>query len=482
MNLHNRYPDVLGERQHDPRLEQCIADLDATCAALTMPTRRDAALARALRSLGQRRRAAPRGRVARASGVARQWRVAAAAVALLMCGAGYLRLESPIPVSAAQATLNHAVATLRADAAGGALHAVYTVASTGTTGATVAPPTMIEEWAQGDASGTIIKATLIFSDTAGHVQGRTVLSGDAATTYYPGSNTVVTGTVDHASLPSPLDVAGLAQLVQQAQQGGQGARLLPAQTLDGVAVQVVEVDRATDDAAHQRQKIRVYIDAKTSIVRGLNFETDDATGVVQGTTTVHLTTFEIVDPSAVPANTFALHAPASARVIPSRTGSHHVAIAQAMAAQVAAPAPLLAGPLTRLRDVQIGYLAGSTAVGYLYGPDDRHFLSVFVVTDRRGAVQRIDPLMRWPSSVGRSLTLTIAGQRVHATYYQVGADTHILLYLHGGSGVRIIATGTSQTAFFNQVHALVDGRTHPAMVVQAQHDLALVHQDNARAH
>ncbi len=462
--LHERYPDVLGERPDDPRLERCVADLDATCAALTMPARRDATFARALYAMARERRVAPQ--VRRRLPYVRR---AAAVLVLLTGGVGYLRLQSPTSVSAAQATLNRAVTTLRATAANRALHAVYTVTATGTT---ATPPTTIDEWTLGDATGAIAKATLAFSDGAGHLESRTVLTGDAATTYNVGANSVMTGTVDRSALPTPLDAAALAQVVQQAQQNGQDARLLPADTLDGATVQVVEIDRTSDDTARPHQIIKLYIDAHTSIVRGLDFATTDAAGAVLSTTTLRLATFEAVDPSVVPANTFTLRAPASARVILTQAGPQRMSVAQAMAVQAMSPVPLLVGSRVALRDVQVGYLADGMAVGYLYGPDT-HFLGVYVVTNRFGAVQRTDPLMRWPGGAGHPLTLTIAGQRVHAAYYQLATHTYMILYLQAGSGVRIVGSGTSQVDFFDQVHALVDGRTHPIAVAQAQHDLTL---------
>ena len=195
----------------------------------------------------------------------------------------------------------------------------------------------------------------------------------------------MTGTVDRSALPTPLDAAALSQMLQQAQQNGQNAHLLPADTLDGAAVQVVEIDRTSDDTARPRQIIKLYIDARTSIVRGLDFATTDAAGAVLSTTTLRLTTFEAVDPSAAPANTFTLRAPASARVILAQAGPQHLSVAQAMAVQAMSPAPLLVGSRVTLRDVQVRHLVDGTAVGYLYGPDT-HFLGVYVVTNRFGAV------------------------------------------------------------------------------------------------
>ena len=81
--------------------------------------------------------------------------------------------------------------------------------------------------------------------------------------------------------------------------------------------------------------------------------------------------------------------------------------------------------------------------------------------------------MRRPGGAGHPLTLIIAGQWVHAAYYQLAAHTYMILYLQGASGMRIVGSGTSRAEFFDQVHALVDGRTHPIAVAQAQHDLTL---------
>ena len=91
-----------------------------------------------------------------------------------------------------------------------------------------------------------------------------------------------------------------------------------------------------------------------------------------------------------------------------------------------------------------------------------------------GQAQAVQHLMSG-DPVGRSLTLTVAGHTVSAMYaYRAdvpGQAAHFLTYKLGQATVRIVGSGQSKAQFFAVIKALVDGKTHPGVDAQLQHEL-----------
>src|SRR5439155_11006740 len=147
--LHERYPDVLRERE-DTTVRRCVAELDDIGAGLVRRARRQATFTHVLETWSQEHQqtqAARRGSLRRGRGFA----LGLTVLALLAGAVGCLHLQSPTPVSAAQRTLNRAVAAIRAVPPDQAMHAVYTVTTTAGTGAV--PPVTLDEWLQQDGAG-----------------------------------------------------------------------------------------------------------------------------------------------------------------------------------------------------------------------------------------------------------------------------------------------------------------------------------------
>ncbi len=197
--------------------------------------------------------------------------------------AGYMRLSSPTPVSAAEALLHRATHALRAASPNQAIHAIYAVAGDGGGAAT------LDEWVQPDANGGIAQGAITTQDNAGHIQDRTILSGEQATTYNAVANTIVQAAVDQVGLPNPLDAAALTQYIQTAQQGGgAGIHLLASTTIDGHSVAAVGIQQPNNETA------ALYIDKQSSIIRKFDLTRDGdpatsckpALGCIRGGSTI----------------------------------------------------------------------------------------------------------------------------------------------------------------------------------------------------
>jgi hypothetical protein len=93
-------------------------------------------------------------------------------------------------------------------------------------------------------------------------------------------------------------------------------RLLPQQSLDGVTVDVIEVDGWTDAPA---QRTIFYFDANSYVLRGFDATSLDPSYPMP-TWQARLTSETAMAASAVPPQTFALDAPAIATVAPLDLG------------------------------------------------------------------------------------------------------------------------------------------------------------------
>lgn len=459
----DRYADLL-EGQHDPALARLIGDLDRALHAPPPPASLRPALQRELQ---RRATVSQRPRLPHARGLPglplRRWALSVVAAALVALGGvvGYLRLAAPIPVSAAQIILHKAATALRGGGPNGVAHAVYVITDpkgVNVFGTTV-PTATLDLWSQGDADGAVIRQALAFTDSKGRpLGGRTILTGRTATTYDPSANTVMTGTLASdsggAGVANPFDPAQLAQLSQGSDLH---ARLLPRQTLDGVPVDVVAVNRSATNPASGT--ITFYIDARTYVPRRID--------VPSGTSiaSMRLMSYAIVPRAAVPADTFDV--PRSAHVFTPST-SRRLTVAQAVALQ-GVPAPLLPGApdgLRLQRIINVASLPGSGFVNYVYQAPGK-IVVVQVIQARQFTMGAPAP---W-----QHLTLTIAGQTVQATYaygaVAAGHPYHALLYHQGAAWVNITGSGLNKRAFFALVGRLLDSRTHPNVIAPLQQEL-----------
>jgi hypothetical protein len=295
--LAERYPDLLREPA-DARAQRLVGDLDAACAATTTPPGLRATIAAALEVPAQAspRRAlsspAPRLRARLAS--------LAAVAALALSGAlAYLHLQSPAPASA-QSVLQRAVAAATHLAPHEVLHLVYrltnVVSDTGRFTGT------IDVWIQADAHGAPVllaeTQTTRGGDGAVPSVERRVFHGSTGWEYRARDNAIRPVATD---APGPgLFIGGAAYFNAFAQGAQQSARLLPRQTIAGVTCDVVRVDPL------YAPSYTLYFDARSAVLRALD--------VAGGRGGRGLLVAETALPaSAVPARTFALNAPATAR-------------------------------------------------------------------------------------------------------------------------------------------------------------------------
>jgi hypothetical protein len=108
-----------------------------------------------------------------------------------------------------------------------------------------------------------------------------------------------------------LDGAGIAQSLGALQQRSpQRVQLLPEQTLDGVRVDVLQVDGWTDRPA---QRTTFYFDAQSYLLRGFDAVSNDPS-YPTAAWQARLSSYATAPAVSVPAQTFTLNAPATARI------------------------------------------------------------------------------------------------------------------------------------------------------------------------
>lgn len=544
------HADLLGA-QADPEMGGLLDDLDHLCTTATLPPRLRAAVDRAVfASLDQTveqsqprpghwpasparirmsrpRRAWPAPRPARPSdrlpGLRGRLVALAGALALALSGvAGYLRVVSPTPVSAqvilqrVAAAAAHPVAT-----PGQVVHEMSTVSTVLTLNHASPRDVTIDAWTQLDADGALVQqAATISATTTGALYTRLLRTQTGEQYYDPRGNDVTSETWSRHDSPAdvqdPLGSARMAQLVQSAQRtSDRNIHLLPRQTLAGAPVDVVRIDHAislsgaaTAGAPSVPQlTLTLYVDPQSYAIRGLDLDESDGAGAATRVLSVRVTRVETLPLAAVPPQTFALHAPATAQVTPpsSAAAAPPTRIFSSVAdilAQPDQPALLLSGDVAGLRFQGGGVMTqpGVAITSYGYGPDLQG-------PDTTGGPVGPDGLGS-PSPTARSLsiqinhaaaldssgtvpgafttrgaqpiTVTIAGQPVQAEYWALETNApalHQLSYQQGTAWILIMSQGLSKDEFFATLGALVDGRTHPAVVAQAQHELAVWHEE-----
>jgi hypothetical protein len=291
-----------------PNARRLIASLERAYRATPSP-HLDAAMMTALQagaSTGERLTAA---RPRRGSVLTRRRFVSlGAALALAMSGvAGFLRLSGPMPVSAQAVLRRAAAAQVTSDAAA---HLIYAVTATdGYTGTG-------EVWVQANLGGTphMVAQTLTMGKdgvTVAALSSRTVQTGPQVYTYTPRDNTITLNpdisaiTLVNGVPGQAFDGPWVAQRLSQVAQSRQpGVQLLPQQAMNGATVDVVTFTRGTTRATF-------YFDAQSYLLRGFDV-IDEAGRAWQA----RLSAEDAVAVAAVPAGTFLLNAPATARVVP----------------------------------------------------------------------------------------------------------------------------------------------------------------------
>jgi len=242
------------------------------------------------------------------------------ATLLLVLGglAGYLHLMSPTPVSA-QRVLRRAAAIHLAP--NSALHVVYrvTVTFAGQSGDKAAGlhSGTADAWIESDAAGNPVLSAQTLTLDVKNIVSRYIQAGAETYSYDPelrNDNTIAMGpeTLLDPSWLVPnhmFDGATVARYLNAPSQQ-QGVQLLPEQTLDGHAVDVVQVDGGPDRPA---LRTTLYFFARTYLLRGFDAAGIDSSYPIP-TWRVRLASETTMPASSVPPHTFTLNAPPAARV------------------------------------------------------------------------------------------------------------------------------------------------------------------------
>ncbi len=424
----------------------------------------------------------------------------AAAVVLALGGSAtyYLRVQAPTPVSA-QSVLRQAAAALATASPDEVAHVTSTFyygdnSSFGTGHQTLGsgPITFtVDQLTQYTKTGAISQQVASGTSITGTLLFRMVQTGGMARLYGPGANVLEEFAMPRNShfswADNPFGIASPQQFVLAAQQNRlPNVHLLSQQQLDGIAVYVVESSYAdlvpsgakTATAPRPRRHIfRLYVDAQDYTIRGMDSLDIDAGAASRTVESLRVTGRETLALSSIPADTFALDAPASARVIPPSYDLLSVAEAVARPGE---PAPLLSGDAEglRLRQLMLSHTPPDAGLVYYSYGNGQSFPGT---TNGKSFAVMVSPSS--PVSVGArqgaatesTLSLTIAGETVQATYYDETALTtdaqRRLTYRQGAMTVQLIGTGLSKDEFFAAVRALVDGHAHPDVVTALQREL-----------
>ena len=312
-------------------------------------------------------------------------RVAIAVAAALGLASGglsaYLRLQPAEPVSA-QSILRRATAAMAPVSPDKAIHetSVYDGLDlgqlTGRQGRASGPVT-IDQWTQFTATGAISRQVTTGASTDRIARFRELQTGRDTQLYAVASNTVQTGSIPKGQgaswIDHPVGITDLPAFVRAVQQGAfPDVRLLPRTTLNGVPVDVIEnrvVEQLPPGAPAGLKPAQdvytLYLDAGSYAVRGMDQVWIDSRGKTHVNMRIRVTTRQVIPVAAVPPGTFALRAPASARVIASQF--RLVTVAGAIA-RPGMPAPLLAGdPLgLQLQYISVDKLQGHDRLTYWY--------------------------------------------------------------------------------------------------------------------
>lgn len=313
------------DRQFDPRHEPddtaaaaALADLERAYAAVPPPALRQA-MDRAVHARmaapppTDTRRALRLPRAPRLALVRARLLPAVAALLLALSGmASYLRLHGAAPVSA-RTVLQRAAGAL---APGQAAHVTYSV--TMTPGSEKLGALTADVWVQADTNGApALTAQTLTAGQRGALTAYRAVAIDGHYYAYDASHQAILLDPQTRADPSwllptgVLDGAGIAQVLATLQQRSpQRVQLLPEQTLDGVQVDVIQVEGWTDRPA---QRTTFYFDAQSYLLRGFDAVSDDPSYPTPAWQ-ARLSAYAGMPAASVPARTFSLDAPATARV------------------------------------------------------------------------------------------------------------------------------------------------------------------------
>lgn len=430
--------------------------------------------------------------MARVPGLLRLAVAVAAALGLASGGlSAYLRLWPAEPVSA-QSILRRAAAAMAPVAPDRVVHETSRYEGLnlgGPTGQQARAPVAIDQWTQFSATGAISRQVTAGASAGGAPLFRELQTGRNAQFYTVAVNTVQSGAIPKGQgaswIDNPLGITDLPAFVRAVQQGAfPDVRLLAPTTLNGAPVDVVEnrtiepLPRGAPAGLKPAQNVfTLYLDAGDYTVRGMDQLWIDGRGKTHVNKRIRITKRQIVPLAAVPAGTFALRAPASARVV---TGQFRLVAVARSIARPNVPVPLLAGdPLgLQLQYISVDKLQGYDRFTYWY----KAGTPVYGQYDRRKTVivelHHYVPPVASPG-VGhvrtQQLTLRIAGSVVQTQYYSLQTDnaglTHSLYYHQRDTAVSIDGLDMTRRQFFAVVKAFVDGHTHPADVARLQDEI-----------
>jgi hypothetical protein len=243
----------------------------------------------------------------------------ALAAAMLVSGlAGYLHLSAPTPVSA-QPVLRRAAAVQLPPSS--ALHLVYrvtvTVAGGGGGKGSGAHSGSADTWIESDAAGKPIASAQTLTLDVKNIVSRYIQANGETYAYDPelrGDNTIAISPESRIDpgwlVPNHMfDGTTVAQYLNRPDQQ-QGVRRLPDTTLDGHAVDVVQVDGGPNRPA---LRTTLYFDAKTYVLRGFDATATDASYPIPSWQ-ARLASETTMPASSAPTTTFTLGAPDDARV------------------------------------------------------------------------------------------------------------------------------------------------------------------------
>ncbi len=249
------------------------------------------------------------------------FRVAAVAATLLLAlsgGVGYMRFSGPQAVSA-QTVLRRAASAM-ALGPNQAAHFVYTVSVDGGQASPQGNLTgAADVWVQTDAGGAPALSVESLSMGKSGMNSRYLQVGSQLYAYNPemrNDNVILLhaasrGMASWVLPPEAFDGATVAQQASAlAQHSPQSVSLLPQQTLDGYTVDVVEVNGWTNRPA---QRTLFYFDSQTYMLRGFD-ATSNEPSYAMPSWQARLSSNTTMAPSVVPASTFTLGAPPTARI------------------------------------------------------------------------------------------------------------------------------------------------------------------------
>lgn len=504
---------ALGEEARDPAMRHLLGDLDRLYPAAHLSPPRRASVDRVVYArLATTTTVGARIAPCRGQGMRRRLMSLAAALVLAFGGlTGYLRLHAPTPVSAQ--TILHRAAEATARLGGPSdevIHQVSTVSTMLKLNVTPLHAT-VDQWIQLDAAGALVQRAATVHSAAGALVARILDAGGTEQIYDTAGNTIFTNPLPTGATPWTRDPSGLAyarQVLLAAQQNhGPTVRLLPAQTLNGVAVDVVAVDIAQPASplplagfTPQHLTATFYIDAQTYALRGMDLSELTAAAPAP-IVTMRVTGRDALPLASVPAATFALDAPADAQVwrpapaTETRAHQPFTALSDAIAIPDQ-PALLLARDIAGLRfhgSESVTQGLGTTITSYSYGPALRvadegdgpvaaDGIGSVSPTARSFDIQithvaALDSTGTAPGAFttrgAQPITVTIAGQPVQAQYWALETNVpplHQVSYRQGASWVMISSQGLSKDEFFAAINALVDAKAHPDIVAQAQYE------------